>query len=290
MDNRLNAGLALMEDSSLADEEAPAIVVADYFKRKRRVMRLVGLLMLLGATPAIALLCLLVRLTSRGPAIFRQVRTGLDGQPFEIWKLRTMYLDAEKATGPVWCSVNDSRITPLGKGLRFLHLDELPQLINVARGEMDLIGPRPERPEIIASQQLLERVAAYGHRFSVLPGVTGLAQINLPADQTIESVHRKVELDVEYLTSASLGLDLRILACTALRMLGVRHGIAVRLFRLDRPEPKRTAWARGARVTLPARPVAAGRHRRNAVIGLEVDGELEAENAVVTALAHKHPR
>ena len=215
------------------------VELPQYLRRKRTATRCIALLLMLIAGPIIIVLSVLIRLTSKGPAIFRQVRVGMHGVPFDILKLRTMYVDAERASGPTWCSPRDARVTPLGKALRFLHLDELPQLINVVRGEMDLIGPRPERPEIIAAQGLETRVMNYMDRHCVLPGVTGLAQINLPADQTIDCVHRKVALDLEYIYSASLGLDLAILTCTAMRMLGIRHGIAVRLLRLDRPEVRK---------------------------------------------------
>jgi hypothetical protein len=159
---------------------------------------------------------------------------GKDGKLFVVLKIRTMYRDAEKLCGPVLCKPGDSRITPIGKLLRFLHLDELPQLINVVRGEMCLVGPRPERPEIVDRNKLCEVVPDFAQRTNVLPGVTGLAQINLPADLSAESVIAKVELDLEYIKSASASLDLRILLCTAMRMFGIRHGRAVSLFGLNR--------------------------------------------------------
>ena len=129
---------------------------------------------------------------------------------------------------------SDSRITPIGRLLRFLHLDELPQLINVVRGEMCLIGPRPERPEIIERNCLHEIVPRFAERMTVLPGVTGLAQINLGADINAESVIPKVRLDIAYIESANVSLDTRILLCTAMRMIGIRHGHAVKLFGLIR--------------------------------------------------------
>jgi hypothetical protein len=137
-----------------------------------------------------------------------------------------MYSNAESVSGPVWCTGSDSRITPIGKILRFLHLDELPQLINIVRGEMDLIGPRPERPSFV--KWLAEEIPGYRERLWVLPGVTGLAQINLPPDKSIDCVRRKLAIDCHYLKVATLGLDLRILACTFLRMIGIRHGRAAR--------------------------------------------------------------
>jgi hypothetical protein len=149
-----------------------------------------------------------------------------------MFKIRTMYRDAESVSGPVWCKPRDSRITPLGKLLRVLHLDELPQLINVARGEMDLIGPRPERPIFVAKLQ--QAIPNYTARLQVLPGVTGLAQINLPPDETMECVRKKLVLDCAYIREASFFLDLRILACTFLRMFAVRHGHAAKWMGVQR--------------------------------------------------------
>jgi lipopolysaccharide/colanic/teichoic acid biosynthesis glycosyltransferase len=195
-----------------------------YFARKAWPMRILGTLLLCLASPLILLLIMLVRLTSAGPGLYRQIRTGRHGATFMMYKLRTMYNDAESVSGPIWCKPGDSRITPLGKLLRLLHLDELPQLINVARGEMDLIGPRPERPVFVAN---LEReIPNYGARLQVLPGVTGLAQINLPPDETIDCVRKKLQLDCAYIREAGFAFDLRILICTSLRMIGIRHGRA----------------------------------------------------------------
>jgi lipopolysaccharide/colanic/teichoic acid biosynthesis glycosyltransferase len=189
------------------------------------------------ALPVIAVLMVLVRLTSPGSALYRQVRVGKDGAEFWIYKIRTMYANAEAVGGAQWARPNDSRITPIGRALRFLHLDELPQLINVVRGEMSLIGPRPERPEIIAD--LVISVPEYKERLKVLPGITGLAQINLPADESVDEVPKKVALDCEYIERGNAYLDLRILICTALRMLGIRHGRAPRWlgveYRFDSP-------------------------------------------------------
>lgn len=203
-----------------------------YFARKAWPSRIVGFVLLVLASPIILLLVLLVRLTSSGPGLYRQLRTGRHGKEFEMYKIRTMYDGAESVTGPVWCRPGDSRITPFGKVLRLLHLDELPQLINVARGEMDLVGPRPERPAFVA--RLEKSIPNYRARLQILPGVTGLAQVNLPPDETIDCVRRKLLLDCTYIREASPSLDLRILLCTALRMVGIRHGHAVRLLRLER--------------------------------------------------------
>lgn len=206
----------------------------DYFEWKRIWMRLLAALLLVGMSPIMLLTVILVRITSSGPAFFRQTRLGKDGKRFEVIKIRTMYIDAEKLSGPALCMPRDSRITPVGRLLRFLHLDELPQLINVVRGEMCLVGPRPERPAIIARHRLNEIVPGFSERTKVLPGVTGLAQINLPPDQSPECVIPKVKLDLEYISTASLSMDVRILLCTAMRMVGIRHGRAAKLLRLYR--------------------------------------------------------
>jgi lipopolysaccharide/colanic/teichoic acid biosynthesis glycosyltransferase len=200
--------------------------VSKYFDCKARATRIIGAVLLVTASPLIALLIVLVRCTSRGPGLYRQIRIGKYGEEFEIYKIRTMYFNAESVSGPVWCTSGDSRVTPIGKILRFLHLDELPQLINIVRGEMDLIGPRPERPSFV--EWLAHEIPDYRERLRVLPGVTGLAQINLPPDKTIDCVRKKLAIDCYYLQAANLGLDLRILLCTLLRMIGIRHGRAAR--------------------------------------------------------------
>jgi lipopolysaccharide/colanic/teichoic acid biosynthesis glycosyltransferase len=195
--------------------------------------RALALLLLVPGLPLIAILVALVRLTSRGPGIYRQQRVGRGGRVFTMYKLRSMRIDAEAASGPVWAQAGkDSRVTPLGEQLRRLHLDELPQLLNVLRGEMSLVGPRPERPEFVAV--LAEQIPGYLDRLTVRPGVTGLAQINLPPDTDLDSVRRKLVLDREYIDRASILLDLRIIACTFLRLLGLRGGRSVGLLGLQR--------------------------------------------------------
>jgi lipopolysaccharide/colanic/teichoic acid biosynthesis glycosyltransferase len=195
--------------------------------------RLAALLLLISTAPLIALLMGAVRLTSKGPALYGQRRVGRRGLVFTIWKLRTMRCDAEQATGPVWASLGcDPRVTPLGYWLRRLHLDELPQLVNVLRGEMALVGPRPERPEFVTV--LAEQIPGYLDRLEVLPGITGLAQVNLPPDSDLNSVRRKLVLDLQYIREASAQLELRIVLCTALRLVGLRGGRAVRLLGLHR--------------------------------------------------------
>jgi len=174
------------------------------------------------AAPITAVLALLVKLTSPGPAFYRQERVGKDGRVFKIIKLRTMVQDAESRTGPVWASVDDPRETRLGRILRRTHLDELPQLWNVLKGDMSLIGPRPERPVFV--EKFRQEIPDYVHRLAVRPGITGWAQVNNGYDQTLENVRQKVVYDCEYIQRMGWGIDLQIMVATALRMLGRRGG------------------------------------------------------------------
>ncbi len=209
------------------------VVESSFFRAKEILDRLLAAALLLPALPLIALLIVIVRLNSRGPGIFRQVRVGKRGRTFTMYKLRSMRIDAEAKTGPAWSPTGaDPRVTRLGFWLRRLHLDELPQLFNVVRGEMSLVGPRPERPEFV--EVLAEQIPGYLNRLMVQPGITGLAQINLPPDTDLDSVRRKLVLDCDYVRSASLWLDLRILACTALRMGWIKGPAVARVLGLER--------------------------------------------------------
>jgi len=182
--------------------------------------RVSALVLLIAGLPVLAGCVLLVRLTSRGPAIYSQQRVGKEGRVFTLLKIRSMYHDCESLTGPRWCMPDDPRITPVGKLLRKLHLDELPQLWNVLKGEMSLIGPRPERPEIC--KKLRKLVPGYDRRHIVRPGITGFAQIHLPPDTCIRSVKNKVAYDLYYIRRGSLLMEIGILACTVLKMLGLK--------------------------------------------------------------------
>jgi lipopolysaccharide/colanic/teichoic acid biosynthesis glycosyltransferase len=186
---------------------------------KVAVDRVLATALLIGLGPALALILAVVRLTSRGPAIYRQTRLGLGGRPFTLYKVRSMRHDCEKGTGPTWSTGADPRVTPLGRFLRASHLDELPQLWNVLRGEMSLVGPRPERPEFVA--QLEKALPDYRRRLLVRPGLTGLAQVQLPPDVDLEDVRRKLDCDLHYVESIGPWLDLRIMLGTALRIVGV---------------------------------------------------------------------
>jgi lipopolysaccharide/colanic/teichoic acid biosynthesis glycosyltransferase len=192
--------------------------------------RLAALLLFVAAAPLIGLSALLVKLTSHGPAFYTQTRLGLRGRLFAIYKIRTMIHNCESLTGPRWSIPGDPRITRLGRFLRATHLDELPQLINVLRGDMCLIGPRPERPEFLP--ELQRALPHYAERLAVRPGVTGLAQIQLPADTDLDSVRRKLAYDLYYIHKVGFWLDIRILICTAFYALGVPYRALRRLFRM----------------------------------------------------------
>ena len=168
--------------------------------------------------PLVLLLAVLVKADSPGPALYRQRRLGKSGQVYVIFKLRTMRNNSEAATGPVWAAKEDNRVTPLGKFLRETHLDELPQIWNVLLGQMSLIGPRPERPEIVLRLEVA--IPRYRERLQIRPGVTGLAQMRLPADTTIEDVRRKVAHDLYYISIVNPWLDFRLALCTAFYFLG----------------------------------------------------------------------
>jgi len=193
-----------------------------YAEFKRAIDILFALPGLIIAIPIIAILAVLVKLTSKGPAFYVQERVGRNGHVFKIVKLRTMVADAEARTGPVWASANDPRETRLGSILRRTHLDELPQIWNVLRGDMSLIGPRPERPVFV--EKFKREITNYTDRLAVRPGITGWAQVNHVYDQSVEDVRRKVEFDCEYIRRMGWGIDLRIMWATALRMLGRKGG------------------------------------------------------------------
>jgi lipopolysaccharide/colanic/teichoic acid biosynthesis glycosyltransferase len=159
-------------------------------------------------------------MTSRGPGVYTQSRVGRDGRVFVMVKLRTMYHECESLTGPRWSMPGDPRITPVGKVLRALHIDELPQLFNVLRGDMSLVGPRPERPEIC--KELRRAIPGYDRRHSVRPGITGFAQIHLPPDSNLQSVRNKVAYDRFYILRMGLRTELYVYFCTALKLFGLK--------------------------------------------------------------------
>ena len=182
----------------------------------RRLKRLtdiiVSLVGLLVTAPLAALATLLIKLDSRGPILYKQERLGRDSVSFTLCKFRTMRADAESATGPVWATENDPRITRLGKWLRKFRIDEIPQLVNVLRGDMSLVGPRPEREAFI--QKLSEKIPFYAERLLVPPGITGWAQVMYPYAASIEQSRRKLQYDIYYIKHMSFFLDMYVLLKT----------------------------------------------------------------------------
>lgn len=206
----------------------------------------VAAIALLLTLPVWLLIALAVKLTSRGPVFYTQVRVGRDvrfrdrradrsrgagatrraddigGRPFTIVKFRTMRIDAEASGNAVWAAANDYRLTPVGGFLRSCRLDELPQLLNVIRGDMNLVGPRPERPQLF--NQLRDQIPNYQKRQRVPPGITGHAQVHLQYDTSVEDVKRKVEHDLEYIARRTVWEDLRIMLKTIPVMLFRKGG------------------------------------------------------------------
>jgi lipopolysaccharide/colanic/teichoic acid biosynthesis glycosyltransferase len=204
------------DDLRDVQERAPAVGL--YLPVKVAVEWLAALTLCVLTAPLLAALALLVKLSSPGPALYLQTRLGRGGRSYKICKLRTMAHNCEATTGAVWATKDDVRITPVGRVLRLTHLDELPQLWNVLVGEMSLIGPRPERPEIVAR---IERdLPGYRDRLAIRPGVTGLAQMRLPADSDLESVRRKLAHDMYYIRNLSPVMDARIAVCTVFYFVG----------------------------------------------------------------------
>jgi len=199
-----------------AQEPLIDIVPRERSDRLNRVVNLtLGVIALAILSPFFVLVAIAIKLTSRGPIFYTQTRVGIDrrgrrelairerrlqdlgGAAFTIYKFRSMYVNAEGKSGAVWATVNDPRATPLGRFMRKFRIDEWPQLINVVRGDMNIVGPRPERPSIVA--RLREDIREYPMRQRVKPGITGLAQINLSYDSCLEDVRAKVRFDLEYL-------------------------------------------------------------------------------------------
>ncbi len=178
---------------------------------KRFIDLFFGILGLVILSPVMLLTAMAIRLDSKGNVIFSQKRVGFRGRPFHVLKFRSMRLDAE-ATGAQWAQKNDTRVTRLGKYLRTYHLDELPQFINVIRGEMSFVGPRPERPVFV--DQLRSVISYYDERHSVRPGLTGWAQVQYPYGASVEDACRKLEYDLFYLKNMTVAFDVVIILKT----------------------------------------------------------------------------
>jgi exopolysaccharide biosynthesis polyprenyl glycosylphosphotransferase len=176
---------------------------------KRTFDILVAAVLLVITTPVIALASLLIAFEGGGPVVYRQERIGIRGRPFTVYKLRSMAHNAEKDGQATWASKDDTRITRVGKHIRRMRIDELPQLLNVLKGEMSFVGPRPERPEFVA--MLTDQIPYYAVRHSVKPGLTGWAQVRYSYGATVEQSVRKLEYDLYYVKNHTLLLDLLIL-------------------------------------------------------------------------------
>jgi exopolysaccharide biosynthesis polyprenyl glycosylphosphotransferase len=184
---------------------------------KRLFDFLVASLGLILLSPFFLIVSLLIKINSPGPALFKQERVGKDGKIFKMWKFRTMRTDAELETGPVWATEEDPRITRVGRFLRKNHIDEIPQLINVFKGEMSLIGPRPERPEFI--EEINDHIPNFNERLRVRPGITGLAQVRYRYGASIKDATRKLKYDLLYIKRMCWMLEMRILFWTVGRVL-----------------------------------------------------------------------
>ncbi len=195
-----------------------ALIFSAGFKRRAITMGLkrvidvvVAALGIVSFLPLYLFIGLLIKVDSVGPVFYRQMRVGLRGQPYMIWKFRSMYVDAEKG-GPRWAEKRDPRVSRVGRILRKLRLDELPQLYNVLRGEMSLVGPRPERPVFV--EELRKQIPYYDIRHTVRPGVTGWAQTQFRYGSSAQDAHTKLQYDLYYVKNMTLVLDVRILTET----------------------------------------------------------------------------
>jgi exopolysaccharide biosynthesis polyprenyl glycosylphosphotransferase len=224
VEDAINIGEATLERISTSElRPAQLIFSAELGPHPRRVMlqsvysTIIAALAAILTAPIMLLVAFTVRLSSAGPALFRQQRVGKDSAPFTLYKFRSMYQNAESGSGAVWAKKGDPRVTRAGKWLRRLRLDELPQLFNVLRGEMSIVGPRPERPEFV--EELEKRIPYYRQRHCVKPGITGWAQINHKYGDTVEDSIAKLEYDLYYIKNLAPALDAYIMFQTAKVML-----------------------------------------------------------------------
>ncbi len=184
---------------------------------KRLIDIAISLISLAVLSPVLALISILIKLDTPGPIFHIQRRVGLRGKRFSLFKFRSMVSDAEKHTGPVWAEKNDKRITRIGSIIRPYRLDELPQIINVLKGEMSFVGPRPERPAFV--DHFRRTIPFYGLRLTVHPGITGWAQVKQAYDQSFDDVRKKLQFDLEYINNISIQLDMKIFLKTVLTVM-----------------------------------------------------------------------
>ncbi len=237
LDNKLR-GVPVYSDLSFQEQhlgrieldaiDANWLLVADGFRTgalSRAVKRIfdvaIGLLLTIVTLPLMLVTAAAVRLDSRGPVFYRQERTGLHGETFTLFKFRSMAIDAEVAGKPQWAARRDPRVTRVGAIMRASRIDELPQLFNVLRGEMSMIGPRPERPIFV--DELAKVIPFYNHRVYVKPGLTGWAQVNFPYGASVDDAREKLAYDLYYVKNRGVLLDLVILLATV-RVILFREG------------------------------------------------------------------
>lgn len=188
-------------------------LMPEWEKKLKRLMDIVlSLIMLIVTSPVTILAAIAIKLESEGPVFYKQERMGMNGKIFKIIKFRTMIKDAEKHTGPVWSKKDDPRITKVGRILRKIRLDEIPQAINILKGDMSFVGPRPERPYFV--EKLSKEIPLYKRRLKVRPGLTGWAQVKHKYDETIDDVKIKLRYDLFYIENMSLRLDFKIILRT----------------------------------------------------------------------------
>lgn len=193
-------------------------LMPEWEKKLKRLMDIiVSLLILIISSPIILITAIGIKLDSEGPIFFKQERLGQNGKPFNVYKFRSMIKDAEKYTGPVWSTKDDPRVTRMGKLVRKVRIDEIPQMLNVLKGEMSLVGPRPERAYFV--EKLSQEIPYYKRRLKVRPGVTGWAQIKHKYDENIEDVKIKLKYDLYYIENMSLRMDFKILLRTVFVVL-----------------------------------------------------------------------
>jgi lipopolysaccharide/colanic/teichoic acid biosynthesis glycosyltransferase len=240
----------LQKASPVPGHDIPPTVVgtglsaaSSYQHAKPVIDWILAALLLVLSSPVVLLAMAAVLLTSRGSVIYSQERLGRNAKRFRIFKIRTMYHRCEASTGPVWALPSgDPRVTLVGRFLRKTHIDEFPQLWNVLRGEMSLVGPRPERPEFVS--QLEVAIPRYRDRMLVRPGITGLAQVQLPPDTTLDDVQRKLTCDLYHVQRVNFWLDVRILLNTVSNVLGIPSAPVRTFLRIPSGEPiERAYWA-----------------------------------------------
>jgi exopolysaccharide biosynthesis polyprenyl glycosylphosphotransferase len=193
-------------------------LMPDWEKRMKRLLDiLTSSIILLVSFPISVVIAIAIKLDSKGPVLFKQQRCGMNGNEFNILKFRSMFQNAEKTTGPIWSQKGDPRVTKVGKVIRKLRLDELPQMFNVLKGEMSIVGPRPERPYFV--KMLSKEIPYYNRRLKVRPGITGWAQVKHKYDESIEDVKVKLRYDLFYIENMSLRMDFKIIVRTVFVML-----------------------------------------------------------------------